>query len=169
MQETLKQLTTVMPSSGLNLVFGEESKDLSSSDLEGYISQFLDKEVTWIDLSSVGEGGLHLIAKAVGCDAHKINRQRYITQFMNELVELIGMTKRDNPRTYKVGNIPGQTGITSFVPLIESHASFHSTPEESYFDFDVYSCKPFNVSRALAFTMNYFDVSEFQKLQIMER
>ena|SRR3989344_4492760 len=169
MQETVKELTTLMPSSGLTLVFGEESKRLGRDDLEKQISEFLEQRADWIDLSGSSAGGLHVISKAVGCNPEKILRPRYVTGFMNGLVDLIGMTKRDRPRTYVIGNIPGQIGVTSFVPLIESHISFHSTPEQGYFDFDIFSCKPFNPSRALAYTQKYFDVSGYENLQVIER
>lgn len=158
-----------MPSSGLHLVFGEESKRLSCDDLDKQISDFLEQKADWIDLNGSSSGGLHVISKAYGCNPDKIIHPEYITEFMNGLVDLIGMTKRDEPHTYVIGDTLGHIGVTSFVPLIESHISFHSTPEQRYFDFDIFSCKPFNPSRALAFTQKYFDVSGYENLQVIER
>ncbi len=142
--------------------------------LEAYISSFLERNVTWIDLANTGGQGYKLTSKVHVSNPHLINSGNYVHNFMENLVKSIGMTIIEGPFTNRVGDDPEYSGITSLVGIKESHASFHSWPEgdgdggDGYFNFGLESCKFFDVAKALTHIKEYFGVTKFTKLHILD-
>ena len=113
--------------------------------------------------------GLHLIFQATGCNRQKINDEKHISQTLLSLLTEIKMTRVGGPYTVRIGDQPDKSGITSVVLMSESHASIHTWPEFGYFEMDIYSCKTFDVDKALEVIKKAFDVKQFENLQVIKR
>ena len=186
-----KRLSKYMPRDGLDLDLSVLGLPFDRLKVVTYISSFLDKKATWIDLHDdpvVGED-LHLICKAHVLDSRLINEDEYYDKFLEGLLKEIEMTKIRGPFTDRVGEDPDLSGLTSLalgynyqkspssvirsvVGLRESRADIradnHAWPERSYFTLGVHSCKLFNPSKALAYTVEYFGVTRFEKLHLVK-
>ena len=58
-------------------------------------------------------------------------------------------------------------GISGITIWLESHAAVHTWTEENFFSFDAYSCKDFDVDKALSYILSYFDVHSYNGLDIV--
>jgi S-adenosylmethionine decarboxylase len=58
-------------------------------------------------------------------------------------------------------------GISGITIWLESHAAVHTWTEENFFSFDAYSCKDFNVDKAVCYILSYFDVHSYNGLDIV--
>jgi S-adenosylmethionine decarboxylase len=54
------------------------------------------------------------------------------------------------------GLVPEDKGITGIVIIAESHISVHSFEDKGYCFIDIFSCKDFDVERAIEITKNLF-------------
>ncbi len=87
--------------------------------------------------------GEHFILDGYLGDKNKLNDQLRVLNFLNSLVEMLGMKKLAEPKVlFAEGNDkkdPG--GWSGFVVILESHISIHTFPERGFVSIDVYSCK----------------------------
>ncbi|MEB3287829.1 MAG: S-adenosylmethionine decarboxylase [Vampirovibrionales bacterium] len=112
--------------------------------------------------------GPHLMLDCRQCDYDKINDLELVFNFLNDLPEKIGMTKITQPYVFPYsGLIPEDKGITGTVIIAESHLTFHSFVEKDYFFFDLFSCKPFDVEKAVALVVETFGVKDYERHQAM--
>lgn len=58
-------------------------------------------------------------------------------------------------------------GISGITVWLESHAAIHTWTEENFFSFDAYSCKDFDVCKALEYLLSYFDIHSYNGLDII--
>ncbi|MBI4149767.1 adenosylmethionine decarboxylase [Candidatus Woesearchaeota archaeon] len=102
--------------------------------------------------------GPHLTFDARGCDKAKLTDQNFVYRLLNEMPELIGMTKISLPYVVewldKWATTPGYTG---FVILAESHISLHTFPDSEYIFIDIFSCREFNVDKAMDYLITAFN------------
>ncbi|MBW2981038.1 adenosylmethionine decarboxylase [Candidatus Woesearchaeota archaeon] len=108
--------------------------------------------------------GNHLVLDCYGCDRGSINSKRAISSMLKELPELIGMKRISKPHIveYKAEQEP-ESGITGFVLLAESHISIHTYPKKSYFAFDIFSCREFDVNRAVDYVRDKFRIKRIRR------
>ena len=59
-------------------------------------------------------------------------------------------------------------GYSTFAMIAESHLSSHTFPELSYFSFDCYSCKSFNVDSVINEIEKHFNIVKLEK-QVAKR
>lgn len=108
--------------------------------------------------------GPHLMLDCRQCDYDKISDLTYVQKFMDELPELIGMTKITQPYVFPYsGLVPEDKGITGIVIIAESHLTFHSFTEKDYFFFDLFSCKPFDVDLVEQHVIKAFGVKDYER------
>lgn len=92
----------------------------------------------------------HLVIDAFVDDPEKISKVEPIFDLLNDLPELIDMTKIIQPYVFKYhGVVPEDWGVTGMVIIAESHISVHTFPEHKRFHMDVFSCKPFDYDKAI--------------------
>jgi S-adenosylmethionine decarboxylase len=92
----------------------------------------------------------HLVIDAFVNDPETISKVEPIFDLLNELPELIDMTKIIQPYVFKYhGVVPEDWGVTGMVIIAESHISIHTFPEHKRFHMDVFSCKPFDYDKAV--------------------
>lgn len=108
--------------------------------------------------------GPHLMLDCRRCNVDKISDVAYVYNVLDTLPERIGMTKIIPPYVFPYsGLVPEDKGITGVVIIAESHLTFHSFTEKDYFFFDIFSCKPFDVSIATRFILEAFEVQDVEQ------
>ncbi|MDQ6961908.1 MAG: S-adenosylmethionine decarboxylase [Mariprofundaceae bacterium] len=60
-----------------------------------------------------------------------------------------------------------ESGVSGTTVWLESHAAIHTWTEKNFFSFDAYSCKDFDVDKAVQFVLSYFDVTAYNGLDIL--
>ncbi len=87
-----------------------------------------------------------------------------ITDFLDMLPKEIGMTKIMPPYVFKYdgGEKPEDWGVSGFVIIAESHISIHTFPEKGYFSIDIFSCKDFDIDKALDIIRDYFGTEKLE-------
>lgn len=99
--------------------------------------------------------GPHLTMDLYSCNKKMLLDSDFILKMLDELPEIIGMTKISEPQIIKY---PGKEnsfdkgGVSGFVLIAESHISIHTFVAQEYASIDIFSCKPFDVKTA----ENYF-------------
>ena len=86
---------------------------------------------------------------------HELKAEGIQTQTINRMEQLLEMRHDE---------LAGISGITVW---LESHAAIHTWTEENFFSFDAYSCKDFDVYRAVDYLLSYFDVHSYNGLDIV--
>jgi S-adenosylmethionine decarboxylase len=111
--------------------------------------------------------GPHLMLDCRQCDYDKISDLNYVFQFLNDLPEKVGMHKIIPPYVFHYdGLVPEDKGITGAVIIAESHITFHSFIEKDYFFFDIFSCKPFDVSVVERLVIEAFGVKDYERSEV---
>lgn len=99
--------------------------------------------------------GYHLTIDAGGCDHEAIRSKETIAAFTKELVEKIEMVAYGKPRIVMFGE--GDKKGYTLVQLIEtSDITAHFVEETDAVYLDLFSCKKYSVSTAIAVFKKYF-------------
>ena len=108
--------------------------------------------------------GQHLTIDAANCNRKKLADQSLVYDILNHLPAKIGMTKMTLPHVVKWLD-PGATieGISGFVMIAESHISVHTFPEKDYVFVDIFSCKQFDVDKAVKLLVSAFMAKKYTK------
>ncbi len=101
-----------------------------------------------------------------GCAEGKIHDEEYILAILNELPDILGMHKISEPA---VLNYPGKEdsfdkgGVSAFVIIAESHISVHTFKQQKFASLDMFSCKEFDVDRAVDYIKAKFRPKKIEK------
>ena len=113
--------------------------------------------------------GPHLMIDAWGCPIEVLDDLRIYFDYLNEVPEIIGMTKITQPYVFPYsGLIPSDRGITGSVIIAESHLSVHGFSEKGYVFLDVFSCKGFDTEKVLVEILKRFKPTDYDMI-ITER
>ncbi len=113
--------------------------------------------------------GQHLIIDGYGANQEKLRDLDFIFDFLNKYPEVIEMTKIMPPYVFKYyAPDPMDWGISGFVIIAESHISIHTFPEKLYLSVDIFSCKPFDVDRAIADITEMFEIKK-SEVRLLDR
>jgi S-adenosylmethionine decarboxylase len=112
--------------------------------------------------------------------APEITRQRlliegtYAIEMNQSVVEsyLLGVASHLNLRTYGKPMIHAPSGLgkvenegfDAFIPLIDSGISLYVWSSAKFFATVLFTCKTFDVEKALTYTTEYFNTSDFEYL-----
>jgi S-adenosylmethionine/arginine decarboxylase-like enzyme len=107
----------------------------------------------------------HLLVKCTF--KNQLREVEKLNQWFRDLVEKVGMKVVAGPTSVMVSE-PGNEGLTGTVTLATSHASIHIWDEVKPYmlQFDIYSCKCFDVNVVLDHMNDTFDIIEYQWMQI---
>ena len=95
--------------------------------------------------------------------------QAFLHKFLDEYPPQLGMTKITEPRILKyAAPQQGDSGLTGFVVIAESHISVHTFPERNYVNIDIFSCKSFDAGKALRDVEGFFGLRRV-KSWVVER
>ncbi|TWP24235.1 adenosylmethionine decarboxylase [Apibacter muscae] len=95
--------------------------------------------------------GKHFILDVFECDERSISFVKSIQELCNNLVKVLELKKVEE--AYKQFQPVGVTGI---LLLEESHLSIHTWPEKRYAALDVFSCRPFDVTKVEGLVIKCF-------------
>ncbi len=113
--------------------------------------------------------GLHLMMDGYGCDSELLDDINYIYDFLSKYPDEMEMTKIMPPYVFRYdAKKPEDSGISGFVLIAESHISIHTFPEKNYLSLDIFSCKPFDVDRAVEVVTGYFRIDK-KELNVVNR
>lgn len=114
--------------------------------------------------------GLHLMIECFECNRELLKNPEKIRVFLSDLPGKIAMNKLEEPHIidYKGNDSWDKGGVTGFVLIAESHISIHTFPHNGFFSADVYSCKPFDAEKVVAYFKDYFQ-SKRERVQIANR
>lgn len=114
--------------------------------------------------------GPHLIMEANGCSYNKLTDEKLLTDLLDQLPEKMNMTKIMAPYVfaYKGGVEPDDWGLSGIVIIAESHLAFHTFPDKGFVTVDIFSCKDFDVSQAVAEIVKAFEPETWDQ-QLIQR
>jgi S-adenosylmethionine decarboxylase len=106
--------------------------------------------------------GPHLTLDLTGCPKEILENYELHFNYLKILPEMIGMTPIIQPYVFPYsGLVPEDRGITGIVIIAESHLSVHSFQEKNYTFIDIFSCKDFDIRRAIEYTIDIFKPMAF--------
>jgi S-adenosylmethionine decarboxylase len=116
--------------------------------------------------------GPHLMLDLYGCDKKKLLDVTLAHQILDELPGKLGMTKIMPPYVipYKGSDKPDgfdKGGISGVVIIAESHISMHSFVAQEYINIDIFSCKPFDVEKAIDYLTQAYGAKKVEKRMLM--
>ena len=90
--------------------------------------------------------------------------EKFLIDLKAEGIQAQTISKMEQLLERRHDELAGISGITIW---LESHAAIHTWTEENFFSFDAYSCKDFDVLKALDYLLSYFDVHSYNGLDIV--
>ena len=103
------------------------------------------------------EFGPHITLDLKGCPKEVLSDYNLHIDYLKSLPGLIHMTPITQPYVFPYsGLVPEDKGITGIVIIAESHISVHSFEDKGYCFIDIFSCKDFDVERAIQITKDLF-------------
>ena len=92
--------------------------------------------------------GPHLMVDGYEANPDRLRDAELIRRVLNELPEEMEMTKVLPPFVYSYGP-GGEDGVTGVVIIAESHIAIHTFPKKRFLSVDIFSCKAFDMAKAL--------------------
>jgi S-adenosylmethionine decarboxylase len=113
--------------------------------------------------------GPHLALDCYQCDQALLKDLSLVYETLDECPDYIGMTKIMPPYVFRYsGKVPEDWGISGVVLIAESHISIHTFPDKEFMSVDIFSCKRFDVERAVRYMTERFRVGRFEQ-QLLDR
>jgi S-adenosylmethionine decarboxylase len=113
--------------------------------------------------------GPHLALDCYHCDRTLLEDLSLVYETLDACPDDIGMTKIMPPYVFRYsGKVPEDWGISGVVLIAESHISIHTFPEKAFMSVDIFSCKCFDVERAVRYMAERFDVGRYEQ-QLLDR
>lgn len=112
--------------------------------------------------------GRHLIIDAYGIDSGKLQNKELLRRVLEDLPAKLGMRILKKPSVSEIkSKIYPSVGLSGFVILYESHASFHTWPEENFIAIDIFSCKDFNEKNAINYIKKFLNPKKLRSKSII--
>lgn len=110
------------------------------------------------------EFGPHLTLDLKDCPKEILQDYNLHFDLLKKLPELIGMTPITQPYIFPYsGLVPEDKGITGIVIIAESHLSIHSFEEKGFTFIDIFSCKEFDVEKAVEHILQTFKPKSYER------
>jgi len=105
--------------------------------------------------------GPHLTLDFYNCDKEKLSNTKFIFKLLDELPGILGLTKISAPIVnFYTTPTPG---ISGFILISESHITVHTFVEEGFAAIDIFSCKEFEVEKAINYLTEAFEPRKIEK------
>ena len=111
--------------------------------------------------------GPHLMLDLWECNKNKLTDLQHVYSILDSLPEKINMTKIAPPQVIPYPGTPGsfdKGGISAFVLISTSHISVHTFEEQAHVFVDIFSCKPFDIDKAINILMKAFEAKKHNKI-----
>lgn len=107
--------------------------------------------------------GPHLMIDGYNANPTKLADAELVRRVLDELPVEMEMTKVLPPFVYRYGCKPGQAeGVTGVVIIAESHLAIHTFPEKGFISVDIFSCKPFDLGKAVRSVIERFEIGRYE-------
>jgi S-adenosylmethionine decarboxylase len=110
--------------------------------------------------------GEHLTIDGYGGDYEKLNNKDLVLMVLNDLPDLVSMTKLSKPEVYFAEGNGNKDlgGWSGFVVIEESHISIHTFPANGFISADVYTCRNnMDISTIVDFFKKTFDLKDIEQ------
>ena len=108
--------------------------------------------------------GNHLIIDGADVESGLLDDKRLIKNFLKELPSIVDMHTLTRPKVIRAKPKKWDTGgVTGFIILSESNVSIHTSPQEGKFYLDLFSCKEFDVEKAVGYIKGKFNLKNFSQ------
>ncbi len=114
--------------------------------------------------------GPHLTLDLTGCDENALGSKELIFKVLDEMPGIIGMHKITAPQIIPYAGKPDsfdKGGISAFVLIAESHITIHTWKEQRHASIDIFSCKDFDVEKAVFYLSAIFKPKKVEKNLMM--
>ena len=114
--------------------------------------------------------GYQLLLDLYNCRAGVCDDLGLCYQFLDEIVEKLGMSKQSPPSIFRSPDdqFPDKAGLSGWAPLIESSIVIHTLSQTDFISIDIYCCKRFDIDFAKNFCRQYFSPKRMD-VQYIER
>ncbi len=114
--------------------------------------------------------GYQLLLDLYGCKEGVCDDLNLCYQFLDEIVEELGMEKQAPPNIFRSDKVrfPDKAGLSGWVPLIESSTVIHTLSPKSFITIDIYCCKNFDLQKAKDVCARFFAPAKVDE-QYIER
>ncbi len=113
--------------------------------------------------------GQHLMLDGYGCNREKLADMELLYNFLDTYPSEMKMTKVIPPYVFSCeGKKPENWGYSGFVIIAESHISIHTFPEKNYLSLDIFSCKAFDIQKAIKHVVELFEIKE-KEIRVLDR
>ena len=100
---------------------------------------------------------MHIAIDGFGADIDKVADVDNVREFLDECCNSLEMKKiSETVVTDYEAPVVRDSGVSGFVMIAESHISVHTFPHRAYINIDIFSCKKFDVQKALEDIQKYF-------------
>src|SRR3989338_1089994 len=109
--------------------------------------------------------GYELLLDCYGCKPMLCSNISHCYNFLDKLVEYIGMKKQEEPTVFRTDRklFPGKDGLSGWVPLATSSIVIHTLSKHDFISIDVYSCKKFSNKKVVEFVKKWFNPKKIEK------
>ncbi len=110
--------------------------------------------------------GRHLTLDFYKCEQESLNKPDFIYKILDELPNVIGMNKLTKPSVIVYEGDPetfDKGGVSGFVIIAESHISVHTFAEQRFASVDIFSCKDFNMDKAVNYLLDKLVAEKVEK------
>ncbi len=114
--------------------------------------------------------GYQLLLDLYGCKEGVCDDLGLCYQFLDEIVEKLGMEKQAPPNIFRSDEVrfPDKAGLSGWVPLIESSTVIHTLSPKNFISIDIYCCKNFDLQKAKEVCRQFFTPEKIDE-QYIER
>lgn len=90
-------------------------------------------------------------------------------RFLDEVVRVLKMKRQAPPYLFRSDEreYPNKTGLSGWIPLIESGIQIHTLSQRNFISIDVYSCRRFDTEGLEEFVREFFHPSEVETQLIL--
>ena len=103
--------------------------------------------------------GPHLILDGSGAKRERLESIHFLHDLLDAFPEKIQMTKIMPPYVFRM-----EEGLSGIVLIAESHISIHTFPKEGRFNLDIFSCKEFDIDRALEYACSELEPEHYEQI-----
>lgn len=112
--------------------------------------------------------GPHLILEAYGCPKEQLADVSSICKMLDAYPPQLDMTKIMPPYVFTYhGAVEDDWGVSGVVLIAESHISIHTFPDKGFVTLDIFSCKEFEIEKAIEYFNDFFKPESFDKQVFM--
>jgi S-adenosylmethionine decarboxylase len=110
---------------------------------------------------------MHLVIDGLGGDPQLLADASLVQEMLEVYPDMLGMNKICPPVVVRYqGPVPEDWGISGVVIIAESHIAIHTFPKKRFLSIDIFSCKAFDMSKALKKLAEVFEIGRYETYMI---